>query len=80
MALLDGGPRPATRRVLEVKSGCIPVLRRPQLGLFREVNRVLQGNIPKREVDAANDIEGATGIKPTMVPVRPSKLDKTATD
>jgi len=29
------------------------------------------GNMPKREVDAANDIEQATGIKPTMVPVRP---------
>jgi RHS repeat-associated protein len=29
------------------------------------------GNIPKREVDAARDIENATGVKPTMVPVRP---------
>lgn len=29
------------------------------------------GNIPKREVDAAADIERATGIKPVMVPVRP---------
>jgi len=29
------------------------------------------GNIPKREVDAARDIENATGIRPTMVPVRP---------
>ena len=29
------------------------------------------GNIPKREVDAASDIEEATGVKPTMVPVRP---------
>ena len=29
------------------------------------------GNIPKREVDAARDIERATGVKPTMVPVRP---------
>jgi hypothetical protein len=29
-----------------------------------------RGNIPKREVDAARDIENATGIKPTMVPVR----------
>lgn len=29
------------------------------------------GNVPKREVDAANDIQKATGIKPTMVPVRP---------
>jgi len=38
------------------------------------------GNIPKREVDAANDIGNATGIKPTMVPVRPAKPDKNATD
>ena len=29
------------------------------------------GNIPKRERDAAADIQGATGVKPTMVPVRP---------
>jgi RHS repeat-associated protein len=29
------------------------------------------GNIPKRERDAATDIENATGVKPTMVPVRP---------
>jgi hypothetical protein len=33
------------------------------------------GNIPKREVDAAKDIEEATGVKPTMVPVRPAKPD-----
>lgn len=31
------------------------------------------GNIPKREVDAANDIQNATGVKPNMVPVRPVK-------
>jgi len=31
------------------------------------------GNIPKREVDAARDIEKATGVKPRMVPVRPVK-------
>jgi RHS repeat-associated protein len=31
------------------------------------------GNIPKREKDAAKDIQDATGIKPTMVPVRPLK-------
>ena len=31
------------------------------------------GNIPKREKDAAQDIENATGTKPTMVPVRPIK-------
>jgi RHS repeat-associated protein len=29
------------------------------------------GNVPKREKDAAADIERATGVKPTMVPVRP---------
>jgi RHS repeat-associated protein len=29
------------------------------------------GNIPKRERDAAKDIQNATGVKPTMVPVRP---------
>ena len=29
------------------------------------------GNIPKREVDAARDIEDATGVKPTMKPVQP---------
>ena len=29
------------------------------------------GNIPKREKTAAADIEKATGVKPTMVPVRP---------
>ena len=29
------------------------------------------GNIPKREQTAAADIENATGVKPTMVPVRP---------
>ncbi len=34
------------------------------------------GNIPKREKDAAADIERATGIKPTMVPVRPVKPPK----
>jgi RHS repeat-associated protein len=33
-----------------------------------------KGSIPKREKDAAADIEGATGIKPTMVPVRPLKV------
>jgi RHS repeat-associated protein len=31
------------------------------------------GNIPKRERDAAADIENETGVKPTMVPVRPLK-------
>jgi RHS repeat-associated protein len=31
------------------------------------------GNIPKREREAAEDIEKATGVKPTMVPVRPSR-------
>jgi len=31
------------------------------------------GNIPKWEVDAATDIKNATGITPTMVPVRPAK-------
>ncbi len=31
------------------------------------------GNIPKREKTAAADIENATGVKPTMVPVRPLK-------
>jgi hypothetical protein len=31
------------------------------------------GNIPKRERDAARDIQGSTGIAPTMVPVRPVK-------
>jgi len=34
------------------------------------------GNIPKREKDAAADIEGATGVKPTMVPVRPVPAKK----
>jgi len=29
------------------------------------------GNVPKREQDAAADIQNATGVKPTMVPVRP---------
>ncbi len=29
------------------------------------------GNIPKREQEAARDIQGATGTAPTMVPVRP---------
>jgi hypothetical protein len=29
------------------------------------------GNIPKREKDAARDIQNATGTAPTMVPVRP---------
>jgi len=29
------------------------------------------GNIPQREKNAAEDIEKATGVKPTMVPVRP---------
>lgn len=29
------------------------------------------GNVPKRETDAANDIQNATGVKPTLVPVRP---------
>ena len=28
------------------------------------------GNIPKREKQAAADIQGATGVEPTMVPVR----------
>ena len=31
------------------------------------------GNIPKREQTAARDIQNATGVKPTMVPVRPLK-------
>jgi RHS repeat-associated protein len=31
------------------------------------------GNIPKREKTAAADIQNATGVKPTMVPVRPVK-------
>jgi RHS repeat-associated protein len=29
------------------------------------------GNVPKREKDAAADIHTATGVKPTLVPVRP---------
>jgi len=29
------------------------------------------GNIPKREKEAAQDIQNATGVTPTMVPVRP---------
>ncbi len=29
------------------------------------------GNVPKREQDAARDIEKATGVKPNLVPVRP---------
>jgi hypothetical protein len=28
------------------------------------------GNVPKREQDAAKDIENATGVKPNLVPVR----------
>ena len=34
------------------------------------------GNVPKREVDAARDIEKATGVKPRMVPVRPQNTPK----
>jgi len=34
------------------------------------------GNVPKREKDAAADIERATGVKPTMVPVRPLPAPK----
>jgi hypothetical protein len=36
------------------------------------------GNIPKREKDAAQDIQNATGVKPQLVPVRPlpKKEDK----
>ncbi len=29
------------------------------------------GNVPKREKDAAQDIQNATGVKPELVPVRP---------
>jgi hypothetical protein len=29
------------------------------------------GKIPKREKEAREDIENATGVKPKMVPVRP---------
>lgn len=32
-----------------------------------------KGNIPKREIEAARDIEKATGVKPRMVPVRPQR-------
>jgi RHS repeat-associated protein len=46
----------------------------PQTG-GREIVQVYRptpaGNIPKREQDAAADIQNATGVKPTMVPVRP---------
>jgi RHS repeat-associated protein len=36
------------------------------------------GNVPKREKDAAQDIQNATGVKPQLVPVRPlpKKEDK----
>jgi hypothetical protein len=36
------------------------------------------GKVPKREKDAAQDIQNATGVKPTLVPVRPlpKKTDK----
>jgi len=34
------------------------------------------GNIPKREQEAARDIHNATGVKPTMVPVRPVRPPK----
>jgi hypothetical protein len=29
------------------------------------------GNVPKREKDAAQDIQNATGVKPELIPVRP---------
>jgi RHS repeat-associated protein len=47
----------------------------PGTGAPEEIVQVYRplpaGNIPKREKDAARDIERATGMKPTMVPVRP---------
>jgi len=46
----------------------------PQTGQ-REIVQVYRptpaGNIPKREKDAAADIQNATGVTPTMAPVRP---------
>ena len=44
----------------------------------RYTDRTPAGNIPKREKDAAADIFDATGIKPTMVPVRPLPPPKPA--
>jgi hypothetical protein len=31
------------------------------------------GNVPKREQEAAQDLQNATGVKPQLVPVRPEK-------
>ena len=46
-----------------------------ETGKITDVTQVYRptpaGNIPKREKDAASDIEKATGVKPKMVPVRP---------
>lgn len=38
------------------------------------------GNVPKREKEAAQDIQDATGIEPTMVPVRPLPQPSESTD
>jgi hypothetical protein len=47
----------------------------PDTGAPEEIVQIYRptpaGNVPKREVDAARDIKDATGVKPTMVPVRP---------
>jgi hypothetical protein len=54
--------------------------RNPETGEFEEIVQVYRptpaGNVPKREQDAAADIERATGVKPTMVPVRPTPPKK----
>jgi hypothetical protein len=47
-------------------------------GNYRPGGKIVQvirptpaGNVPKREQEAAQDIQNATGVKPQLVPVRP---------
>jgi hypothetical protein len=47
----------------------------PATGAVEAVTQVIRptpaGNVPKREQEAAKDIQNATGVTPTLVPVRP---------
>src|SRR5438552_15719165 len=51
-------------------------------GNYKPVGKIVQvirptpaGNVPKREQQAAQDLQKATGVKPELVPVRPKQKD-----
>ncbi len=78
-----GGEREVTVKTPGGEKGSrrIDAAKRDKDGNITEATQVIRpnknGTPPAREVKAANDIEGATGVKPKMVPVRPSNPNTT---